>query len=169
MHSLREAMKNVIAGELHVVVAEREDQIVGVMWTRHPEQHLSNLARATQLGRVEVRPSPHAPQIVASLEKRFDAAIDVRGASAFWTLADFEEVIDALGEYDLARGILAERAGLKSGDPVYVTNIGRGVVKSFTMCGRVVVEFDRPHKNSRVGAIAPRSAVKPILRPGAPT
>jgi hypothetical protein len=158
-------MKQIIPGQLHVVVAERQDQVTGVFWTRNPDQHLANLASATQqLGRVEVCPGRHAPMVVQSLSRRLSDSIQTRGTDCFWTCADFEEVLAALSEYDLDKGVLVERAGLRANDPVYIPKLGRGVVQSFTRCGRVVVRLTRPDNMAKAVAIATRASVKPILR-----
>jgi hypothetical protein len=164
MRTLEVAMKNIIPGELHVVVAERGDQITGIFWTRNPHQHLANLSSATHLGRIDIRPSPHAARVVASLARRFEASTSSRSSESFWTFADFEEILAALGEYDLAVGALVERAGIKLDDPVYISKLGRGVVTGFTRCGRLIVRLDRPTQHAQASAIAPRSQVKPILR-----
>jgi hypothetical protein len=157
-------MKNVVPGEIHLVVAERHDQVTGVFWTRNPNQHLANLASATQLGRVDVRPGRHAAKVVQSLSRRLSDSIQTRGADCFWTSADFEEVLAALGEYDLDKGVLIERAGIRAKDRVYIPNVGRGVVQSFTRCGRLIVRLDRPDNMAAAVAIAARASVKPVLR-----
>lgn len=167
MRDWTKAMKNVIAGELHVVVAERIDQVTGVLWTRNPKQQLANLSSAAQIGRVDIRPSARAGRVVESLARRFETSLTARNFESFWTAADFEEVIAALGEYDLKTGNIVERAGVKLHDAVYVTKLGRGVVTGFSRCGRVVVRLDKPREHAQASAIAPRSTVKPIIRPGA--
>ncbi len=166
MRTLEMAMKNIIPGELHVVIAERGDQVTGVFWTRNPHQHLANLSSATHLGRIEIQPSPHASRVVNGLARRFEASTSSRSSESFWTVADFEEVLAALREYDLSLGALIERAGVKLDDHVYIPALGRGVVTGFTRCGRVIVRLDRPKAHSQASAIAPRSCVKPILRAG---
>jgi hypothetical protein len=163
MHTLEAAMKHVIPGELHVVVAERQDQVTGVMYTRKPHEHLVTLASATQLGRIEVRPSAYAPRVVESLARRFVSSTTEGSAASFWTLADFEELLAALDEYDLDRGILVERAGVKINAPVYVPKVGRGTVRGFTPCGRVIVRLTENGKPGQTGVIAPRSQVKPVI------
>jgi hypothetical protein len=149
---------------VHIVIAERQDQVVGVHWTRHPKQHLANLASTTHLGKVDVRPSRHAAKVVKSLAKRLAESIQTQGLDCFWTTSDFEEVVAALEEYDLDKGVLVERAGLRANDPVYIPKLGRGVVQSFTRCGRVVVRLTRPDNMAKAVAIATRASVKPILR-----
>lgn len=157
-------MKSILPGELHIVVAERHDQVTGVFWTRSPQQFLANLASSTHLGRTESHACAHAARVLAGLARRFEDSIEVRAFECFWTAADFEEVLAALGEYDLERGILIERAGVKLDHPVYVTKLGRGIVTGFTQCGRVIVRLDRPTAHAQASAIAPRSMVKPVLR-----
>jgi hypothetical protein len=166
MKGWTEAMKNVIAGELHVVVAERQDQVTGVFWTRNPQQQLANISCTTQIGRVDVRPCARAARLVNGLADRFEASITARNVERFWSAADFEEIIAALEEYDLETGALKERAGIKLHDAVYVTNLGRGVVTGFSNTGRIMVRLDRPKAHAQACAIAPRSCVKPILRAG---
>jgi hypothetical protein len=161
-------MRKIIPGELHIVLAERQDQVIGVFWTRNPDQQLANLASATHLGKVDVRPSRHAAKVVKSLAKRLAESIQTQGPDCFWTTSDFEEVVAALEEYDLDRGVLVERAGLRATHPVYIPNLGRGIVTGFTGCGRVIVELDRGNRLAKSVAIASRASVKPVLRPVRP-
>lgn len=156
-------MKHISPGDLHVVIAERQDQVIGVCWTRSPAQHLANLSAATQIGRTEVRPSPYATRICKALSKRFADSLQLQGHECFWTSADFEEVIAALNEYDLVKGLLIERAGVRANDQVYIPEVGRGVVTGFTLCGRVIVKLDRGSLTKAI-AIARRADVKPVVR-----
>lgn len=151
-------------GQPHIVIAERQDQITGVMYSRKPTEYLALLASATHLGRTEVRPSRHAPKIVKALASRFSHSITDRNESSFWTAADYEELIAALDEFDLDRGVLIARAGVKLNDLVEVAHHGRGRVTGFTICGRVMVRLEKAGRLAEVGAIAPRSMVKPVIR-----
>jgi hypothetical protein len=163
MHTLESTMKNVIAGELHIVVAERQDQITGIFWTRNPHQHLANLASATHLGRVEIRACPYAPRVIDGVGRRLSPSIDSQSAGSFWSRADFEEILAAVDEYDLATGRRIANAGVKVGDPVHVAKHGRGRVKSMSHAGLINVALDRPDGDT-IGVVAHRSMVKPILR-----
>jgi HAMP domain-containing protein len=156
-------MKRIIPGEIHLVVAERHDQVTGLFWTRNPEQRLANLASTVDLGRTSIRPTQHAVRILKSLAQRLPD-IGIRDEDAIWTSSDFEEVLAALAEFDLATGKMIERAGLRANDPVYIPALGRGVVTGFTGCGRVIVELDRGNRLAKSVAIASRASVKPILR-----
>lgn len=165
MHTLEHAMKQVVPGALHLVVAERvADGQVGVIHTRKPQEFLSSIAATAQLARVEVRPGVAAGKVVDSMAGRYALSITSRSHNTFWTMADFEEVIAAIDEYNLDRGVLVERAGVKLDDPVFVSRMGRGVVTGFTRCGRVVVRLARANGLAEVGVISPRSMVKPIVR-----
>lgn len=159
-------MRDSTAGtdEIHLVVAERQDQVTGVFWTRRPKQLLASLGGATYVGRVQIFASRHAGAVLKGLERRFEHSIETRAFECFWTLADFEEVLHALAEYDLDTGRLKERAGIRANDKVYVAKLGRGRVTGFTRCGRLVVEIERPGANfAKLTAFAPRSQVKPIV------
>jgi hypothetical protein len=156
-------MKRINPGELHLVVAERQDQVTGLFWTRNPEQRLANLASTVALERTSIRPTRHAARIIRSLGKRLPD-LGIRDEDTIWTSSDFEEVLAALAEFDLATGKMIERAGLRANDPVYIPALGRGVVTGFTGCGRVMVRLNRPNNMAAATAIAPRASVKPILR-----
>lgn len=149
------------SGELHLVVAERADNITGVCWTRHPHQHVANLSGVIDLSSVEMRASPHAVAVYEALRKRFASTTEASAESVFWTHSDYDQVIAALDEIDLERGIWTSRDGIKLDD------LGTGTVKGFTPCGRIRVSLDRPDNYAAVGAIAPRSCVKPVVRPAA--
>jgi hypothetical protein len=81
-----------------------------------------------------------------------------------WYLVDFDQAVDALAEYDLETGARVRGAALKVRDRVYVSAAGRGVVEGFTACGRVTVRMETNPLTARV-VHAPRSLVKPIVRP----
>jgi hypothetical protein len=163
MHTLEHAMKSIVAGQLHLAIIERQDGFTGIAWTRHPQQYLSILAGAAPLGRIEVRPSPHAVVVLDGLRKRFANSVTDRSDAIVWTTVEFEQCVAALDEYDLERGALVSRDGIRPNDRVYVTNLGKGVVTGFTRCGRIMVRLDRPNQLAEVAAFAPRSCVKPIL------
>lgn len=157
-------MKRIKEGELHVVIAERGDQLVGVIYTRKPCEQVSLLASLTHVGRVEIRPSPYAKRIVEAIGRKFETSITCRSTESFWTSADFEDLVASLDEWDAPTGAQVENAGVKLHAPVYVQTLGRGVVTGFTRFGRVVVRMDRPDNLAAAVAIAPRSQVKPVLR-----
>lgn len=157
-------MQTVAPGELHLVVAERLDQVVGVMWSQKPKQALSNLASTTHLGRADTTPARAAKKIVAELAARFESSITARTTESFWTSADFEEVQAAIAEYDLATGARIENAGVKVGTEVQVENLGRGRVTGFDRSGRLMVKLERPAFAAGCVAVAPRSSVKPVIR-----
>lgn len=157
-------MQTVAPGELHLVVAERLDQVVGVMWTLKPKQVLSNLSSTTHLGRAEIEPAKGAKRVVTQLAARFEASITASTAEAFWTTADFEEIKSAIAEYDLATGMRIENAGVKVGSEVQINNLGRGTVTGFDKSGRLMVTLERPRFSKGMIAIAPRSEVKPVIR-----
>ncbi len=163
MHTLEQAMKHIVPGEQHVIVASRQqDGAVGLFYTREPGNWLVALSNSCQLDQVEVRPSVKAPSVVEQMRKRF-ASIHIASSALPWYQLDFRQVIEALDEYDLTRGCLVMRGGVKVNDPVYVNNAGRGIVTGFTRCGRVMVRLDRMGMHC-AAVYAPRSAIKPVLR-----
>jgi hypothetical protein len=154
-----------LSEQMHVVIAERHDHVVGALWTRHPRELLSILAGAT-LGRVCTCARAATPRgWCAASPSASSTSITAKSMDSFWTVADFEEVVAALGEYDLERGVRIESAGMRINDEVHVTGWGRAIVTGFADSGHVTVRLTHPGANA-YGAVAPRSLVKPVIRAG---
>jgi hypothetical protein len=163
--NLEQAMKHIVPGALHVIVASRhQDGAVGLFYSRDPSTWLVALSSHAQLDQVEVRHGAASAHVVEQLRTRFDPLHAPAGALP-WYLIDFDQATKALGEYDLETGARVAGAAFKLHDRVYVASAGRGVVEGFTPCGRVTVRMEANRLTSRV-VHAPRSLVKPIVRMG---
>jgi hypothetical protein len=152
-------MKSIREGSQHVLIAERCEGGVGLMYTRSPAEWLGSLAAHMDLGQVEVRPGAHAAQVVTELRTRF-AAAHVPSEAMAWYLIDFKQAVDALDEYDIETGEPTMPIAINSQVMVF-PNRQRGQVFGFTNRGRsIAVKL----AGETLMVIVPRANVKPIYR-----
>lgn len=152
-------MKSIREGSQHVLIAERCEGGVGLMYTRSPAEWLSSLAAHMDLGQVEVRPGAHAPEVVSELRHRF-AAAHMPSEALAWYLIDFKQAVDALDEYDIESGESNLPITINSQVMVFPGR-QRGQVFGFTNRGRcIAVKL----AGESLMVIVPRAKVKPIYR-----
>lgn len=153
-------MKEIQAGQQHVIIASRADGAVGIFYARDPLNWLAALGTHAPLEDVEVRPSAAAAKVVEQLRARF-APAHFPSTALPWYLIDYSQAVQALDQLDLDTGELSDH--LKHGAEVMVLpHRNRGQMYGYTRGGQVVVKL---HSSPLVAniVIAPRQQVKPVL------
>lgn len=147
----------------HVVVLGRGDGKVLILGTANPQVRLHLVIDASPLEHeVCAIESEHFRTIAIDLGKRFRHLAD--DCYGHWVMAEYSEVIQALGDYDTRTGARWRSGNVGLGQTVWVTKLGRGEVTEFES-GRSERVRVRMHFGGVVGV--PRSYVKPILRASA--
>jgi hypothetical protein len=142
----------------HVVVMERSDGYIGFASTRAPRELLIAANKEAIIERTEVRPVMHSESVVEQLCGGFEFDPGNR-----WGVIDFERAIVELDNFDPLTGRRWRLDYFVAGDRVWVKDLGKGVIKGFTLDGRFDIELENAQ-----GAVKrvnpPRSLVKPLVR-----
>jgi hypothetical protein len=145
----------------HIVILERDDGHTYFASTFNPQGVVLRLNGAGFLThRCQVVDSPHAEAIVEAVGRQFE--LHRRDAFGPWYVADYDDVLRVLNDYDTETGRRWRDARFEIGARVRVTGAGKGAIKGFR--GQMlIVTLDTPSGAARE-VIAPKSLVKPVLR-----
>jgi hypothetical protein len=145
----------------HILIVERDDGHTYLASTFSADNALYRLNGAGLLThRWLAIDTPHAEDIVAAVAKDFaPARLDAFGP---WYLADYDEMLRTLQDFDALTGKRLRDARFEVGARVQVTGAGRGHIKAFRG-PMLVVKLDSP-RGSCSEVITSKSLVKPVLR-----
>lgn len=145
----------------HIVIVERDDSHTYLASTFNPEGCVRRLNGAGLIThRCQVVDSPYSEEIVEAVGREFK--LHRQDAFGPWYVADFDDVLRVLNDYDMQTGRRWRDARFEVGARVQVQGAGKGCIKSFHG-QKLVVSLDAPVGAARE-VIAPRSLVKPVLR-----
>jgi hypothetical protein len=154
-------MRHVVPGSMHVVLAGREDGVVGMVYTRAPVDWLLTIAESFKIAHSEIRASAAAPRIVVAWRSRFP--IEPQPGSLLpWFRVQFVDAVRALDDYNLVTGALHNGFDLNA--PVRVRSLNaRGKVIGYSAGHeRIAVRLDRGNITSNV-CMAPASDLELAL------
>lgn len=150
-------MRKIEPGAVHILLVECGNGRVVVAQSRDPNAFLADMSAVTVIERTEVRPALAAATIVQQLLGSFRFPPGEHAGPV-----DFERAVAELEAFDPITGYRTSLCGIARGDRVFVRNFGKGIAKSFTPLGRILVHLDEPRANLRI-VEAVRSWVKPIV------
>lgn len=143
-----------------VIILQRDDGLCAVLDTREPHRNLMHVCAMWNIDKREALATLHHQTIAWHLREW----LTTRKAGMPWCMVDFQDLAAQMAMFDPATGRRLQLADLKIGDPVAVAGAGRGKVVSIRADGRYQVDLDAP-KGDLIGVDAPRSLLKPVLRP----
>jgi hypothetical protein len=159
---LHKLMRHVVPGAMHVVLAGRDDGVVGSVYTRAPVDWLLAVSDSFKITHHEIRASAAAARVVTAWRSRFSLEPQP-GSLLPWFRVLFMDAVRALDEYNLTTGEIF--TAIETQAPVRITGYAgapRGKVIGFTRCGRVAVKLEGSPLVSNV-CLVPRDAVELAL------
>jgi hypothetical protein len=143
--------------------------------TRHPAVQLEHFGMQLEVAHRLVVTTPHADRIANELRIEFADAQTTTFCDRPYFLADWEDVVRVIGEFDAATGRRLTRSGVSVGDAVWVDIstacpqfLGRSRRGEVTGISgrRYLVRLDDPI-GDLVSFWAPRKHIKPVIRAAA--
>lgn len=154
----------------YLVALQTATGAVAFLVTRHPATQIEHLGTQLELAHRLVVTTAHAERIANELRLELADRVSSAWGSHPYFLADWEEVLDLIGQFDHATGKRLTRAGVSVGDLVQVdlstvdmpNQKCRGEVAGIS-AKRYLVRLHTPIGDF-TGMWAPRSQIKPVVR-----
>lgn len=159
---LMQILKSLRPKAAHIVILERDDGHTFLTATFNPQGVVLRLNGAGLLmHRMQVIDTQHAEPIVEAVGRHF--SLHRRDAFGPWYAADYDDVLRVLNDYDMQTGRRWRDERYEVGSRVRVQGAGKGRITGFRG-PHIVVDLDGPAGATSI-VIAPKSLVKPVLRP----
>lgn len=155
---------------LCLVAVQTATKAVTFFSTRHPHDQIVHLGTALTVENRLTVATAHADRLAAELRAQFYEKVLTAYGNRPWFLVDWEDVVAAIGEFDLATGRRQVLGDVALGDQVQVELStasdpalkARGEITAISGV-RFLVRLNNPI-GELSGCWAPRSAIKPIRR-----
>jgi hypothetical protein len=146
-----------------VIIIQNDAGLCAVLDTREPHRNLMHIASTYTIERREAL-ATHCHQEIAWQLREW---LTSKHAGMPWAMVDFEDLKAQLAMFDPMTGKRRSLGGINVGDRVATADLGRGKVVAIRPDGRFQINLDNP-KGTLYSVLAPRSLIKPVLRPVTP-